>query len=80
MTRKCRVEYNKDIAEREKPQTRVRKKGFSVKLIEKQQLEGRSTMCSDIKNGCYEIREGTVHYYESFFENDEDCRTIIGTK
>ena len=34
-------------------------------MIEKEQLEGMSMMCRDMKHGCYEIRKGAVYYYQS---------------
>ena len=43
----------------------LEKKEFSVKLIETQQLEGMNMICSNVKHGCYEIRDGTVYYYQS---------------
>ena len=49
----------------ENKQMNVEKKKFSVKLIEKQQLEGMRMICSDMNCGHYEIREGTFYYYDS---------------
>ena len=40
------------------------KKEFSVKLTEKQQLEGTNMICSEMKRGWYEISEGTVYSYQ----------------
>ena len=41
------------------------KKEFTVKLTEKQQLEGVSMVRSNTKCGCYERSEGRVCYYQS---------------
>ena len=66
ITRKFRLENHKGIVERETThRCRLGKNEFSIKLTERQQLEGVSMVCSYMNCECYEISEGTVCYYQS---------------